>query len=133
MNKVVLSREILGELIEIGKKTYPSEGCAVLLGSSENSEINKVKELNNSVRKELSNIFFQVDPEEILKIEKEGVYIAGFFHTHPDNRAVLSREDEEYMIPGLMYIVMSIIKGNFVEVRAYVKDPDCGGIREYDI
>ena len=133
MNDVVLSREILRELEEIGKKAYPSEGCAVLLGYSENSGISRVKELNNTAGKETSKSFFQVDPKEILDIEKDDALISGFFHTHPDSRAALSKEDEEYMIPGLMYVVMSIVKGSFADVRAYVKDPDCDGIREYDI
>ena len=133
MNDAMLSSEVLRELEEIGKKAYPSEGCAVLLSSSENSGISRVKELKNAAGKEASKFFFRVNPKDILDIEKEDAVISGFFHTHPDSRAVLSKEDEEYMIPGLVYVVMSIVKGSFADVRAYVKDYDCDGIREYDI
>ena len=134
MSEVILSREILRELEEIGKRAYPNEGCAILLGDTKNPGIKQVKELKNTADKELSKSFFQVNPIEILDIEKEkNAVITGFFHTHPDQRAVLSKEDEDYMIPGIIYVVMSIVKGSFADIRAYVKEPDCGGIREFDI
>ena len=134
MNEVILSREILRQLEDIGKRAYPAEGCAILLGDTKDPGIKQVKELNNIAGKESSRSFFQVNPKEILGIEKDkNAIITGFFHTHPDSRAVLSKEDEDYMIPGLMYVVMSIVGGSFADIRAYVKDPDCAGIREYDI
>lgn len=136
MSEVRLDRDFFRKMEEIGKKTYPAEGCAVLIGDLENFTIKEVKEIKNLADKEFSNLFFRINPKEILSLENElegKGEIIGFFHTHPDCRAIISKEDEEYMIPGLLYVVMSIVGGSFADLRAYVKDSDCEGIEEYGI
>jgi proteasome lid subunit RPN8/RPN11 len=55
------------------------------------------------------------------EIEASGLEIVGVYHSHPDCPAILSKEDEKYMLPGLEYVIMSVQNGEVVDVKSYKK------------
>ena len=109
-------------------RQYPAEACGILLGDGKRNTITAAKELDNILDKDKGRHFF-TDPIKLYRAEKEtekeGLNIIGFFHSHPDVSAVLSGEDEEYMIPGLLYVIIPVTRREVFNFRGYIKNsPD---------
>lgn len=114
---------------EYAKTEYPFEACGILLRDEQTKVITKVKKVSNAFDRSDSRKYFHMDPielyEEEKKAAKEGLNIVGFFHSHPDCTAAVSEEDLKYMIPGQIYMIVSLTKKEVLETRAYIKDnPD---------
>src|SRR5438067_13835430 len=64
---------------------------------------------------------FLIRPDELMRGEKyardKGLDVVGFYHSHPDDRAVPSQYDLEHAWPTYSYIVMSVEKGRAVDLR----------------
>ena len=113
-------------------QAYPNEGCGILLGRD--VRIEKIKPAENLVTDKNGRTHFKMDPRTIYKEEtdaqKEGLEVLGFYHSHPDQRATLSKTDEEYMIPDMLYIIVAVSLGTVREIRAYYRNAPDGSITE---
>ena len=118
------------------KKAYPLEGCGVLLSSRENGTIEEMRIIENSAENQ-SGQHFAIDPLKLYRLESEaeaeGKIIAGFYHSHPDRQAVLSREDKEYLVPQMLYVVVSTGRYGIGEIKGYVKEDTGSRISEVSI
>ena len=121
-NKIVSEQMVLA-----AKKAYPSECCGFLVGKKSEKgeiEITEIREAPNQFQGQKS-VHFQIDPLFIYHLEQElesrGLEIVGVYHSHPDCPAILSKEDEKYMVPGLEYVIMSVKNGEGVDVKSYKK------------
>ena len=120
--------KIVSEQMEsAAKKAYPCECCGILVGKKSEKgeiEINEIREASNQFQGQKS-VHFQIDPLFIYRLEQElesrGLEIVGVYHSHPDCPAILSKEDEKYMVPGLEYVIMSVQKSEVVDVKSYKK------------
>lgn len=128
-NNINLNLDICMKMSFQGKMAYPEECCGVLIGDMDELKIDKICSLENSSEQSKRGDRFIIDPGEIINVEKnlekDTESIIGIYHSHPDAEAVLSREDEENMIPGMLYIVLSIVDEKCRDIRAYLKtEPD---------
>ncbi|MBR6941720.1 MAG: M67 family metallopeptidase [Fibrobacter sp.] len=121
-NKIVSEQMVLA-----AKKAYPSECCGFLVGKKSEKgeiEITEIREAPNQFQGQKA-VHFQIDPLYIYQVEQEiealGLEIVGIYHSHPDCKAILSKEDEKYMVPGLEYVIMSVKNGEVVDVKSYRK------------
>ena len=121
-NKIVSEQMVLA-----AKKAYPSECCGILVGKKSEMgeiEVTEIREASNQFHGQKS-VHFQIDPLFIYHLEQEiearGLEIVGVYHSHPDCPAILSKEDEKYMVPGLEYVIMSVKNGEVVDVKSYRK------------
>lgn len=121
-NKIVSEQMVLA-----AKKAYPSECCGFLVGKKSEKgeiEVTEIREASNQFHGQKS-VHFQIDPLFIYHLEQEleprGLEIVGVYHSHPDCPAILSKEDEKYMVPGLEYVIMSVKNGEVVDVKSYKK------------
>lgn len=116
-------------------QVYPKEGCGILLGRD--NRIEKIKPSENLVRDEAGRTYFKMDPLTIYKEEceaqKEGLEVIGFYHSHPDKKAIHSKSDEEYMIPEMLYIIVSVYSGEIADIKGYIKSYPEPGIKEVKI
>ena len=113
------------------KVAYPGECCGILLGkSTENSEngeieILETREAHNQVQGAQKSAHFTIDPLFLYQVEREiegvGLEVVGFYHSHPDCAAVPSDEDYEKMLPGLVYVILSVTKYGVKDIRSYEK------------
>ena len=112
-------------ICEEAGRMYPKEACGVLLSASDTARVDRIKVLENVAADGEDGDHFRIDPLKMLhteqEVEREGLQITGFFHTHPDRRAVLSQTDERYMIPEMLYIILSVSGGAVTEIRGYIK------------
>ena len=114
-------------MVLAAKKAYPSECCGFLVGKKSEKgeiEVTEIREASNQFHGQKS-VHFQIDPLFIYHLEQEiearGLEIVGVYHSHPDYPAILSKEDENYMVPGLEYVIMSVQNGEVVDVKSYRK------------
>jgi proteasome lid subunit RPN8/RPN11 len=121
------SKNISEQMALAAKKAYPNECCGILVGKkSEQSEIEvtEIREASNQFQGQKA-AHFKIDPLYLYHVEQEldprGLEIVGVYHSHPDCPAILSKEDEEYMVPGLEYVIMSVKNGEVVDMKSYKK------------
>jgi proteasome lid subunit RPN8/RPN11 len=85
--------------------------------------------LNHSPRSEVS---FVIPAREVLRVEKEaeasGLYVVGFYHSHPSGTAKPSPSDLEQAVPGYIYLIVA--DG---EVRAWQLRDDRVAFTEVEI
>jgi proteasome lid subunit RPN8/RPN11 len=101
-----------------GEETYPHECCGVLLGRStaEGWSVAAAVRAGNT-RTDSAHNRYQIAPLELVKIQREahrqGLDIAGFYHSHPDHPAQWSATDfaEAHWI-GCSYVITEIVKGS---------------------
>lgn len=98
------------------ERTYPRECCGILLGREESGQrlVYSLIPAENDVGINRAVSHFQIDPLAVYRAEaaaeKDGMIIAGFYHSHPDCDAVPSDEDIHHMIAG--YPIVSLKSGN---------------------
>lgn len=121
------SKNIYEQMVLAAKKAYPNECCGILAGKkSEQSEteVTEIREAENQFQGQKA-VHFKIDPLYLYHLEQEletrGLEIVGIYHSHPDCPAILSKEDEEYMVPGLEYVIMSVQNGEVVDEKSYKK------------
>ena len=75
--------------------------------------------------------------EKLDKIEKEiddeTQKIVGIFHTHTYCESILSDEDKNHMIPGMIYVILSLTDTSLNRIRAYKKETENERIMEYGV
>ncbi len=105
---------------------YPNECCGILLGHKDEKTIAEIISADNVDTDSKRNIHYAIDPLILYRIEQEsekrGLDLIGFYHSHTDYPAILSKEDERYMIPGCIYAIASVDDGKCNELRCYYKN-----------
>ena len=133
--KYYISKGCVLKLKEHITGSYPYEGCGVLLGRE--GFIEDIIPLKNRIAGAGGSRHFQADPLEMIGIEQkaveEGLEVTGFYHSHPDERAVTSKEDERHMIPGLLYIIATVTSAGTEEIRGYYRSDAGAGIYEAEL
>ncbi len=117
---------------------YPDECCGLMLGRQTDNKAVKIQEcipLNNMENRLQSGRYFTVSPMSVWSVEKaarkRGMEIIGIYHSHPDTGAYLSEEDEQKMIPGQIYAVVSVGNDGCREIRMWEKTYADAGIVEH--
>lgn len=104
---------------------YPGECCGILLGNREIGQVQEIYQAGNVDPIDRQNIHFLINPLELYKVEKEaeksGMEVIGFYHSHTDYPAVLSKEDISSMIAGCFYMIVSVMNGICTEIKSYMK------------
>lgn len=135
-----INNEHLIEIREHGERDYPFECCGLMLGKFE-SEGHKVVtetyQISNAREEEAKRNRFLIRPEELMRGEKyareKGLEVVGFYHSHPDDRAVPSQYDLEHAWPTYSYIVVSVESGRAADLRSWEMEPDRSRFNEEDI
>ena len=104
-------------------QAYPHECCGILLGKmGDTVSICDTREATNQIQGE-SRQHFKIDPMFLYQVEREiegsGNEVVGFYHSHPDCKAVPSEEDARNMIPGLVYIILSVTDTGVIDIKHY--------------
>ena len=118
---------ILAYMEEKAVKAYPAECCGILYGMDRDGEpvVCGVLALENHEAGEQIRVSYDTDPLELFEKEKriaaEGYEILGFYHSHPDKPAVASDKDDRQMLPGLIYLIMSVSSVRVTDIRIWIK------------
>jgi proteasome lid subunit RPN8/RPN11 len=128
-----------------GGREYPNECCGVMLGRADGAvkrveEIVPLSNLRHDPKRaqellplaepgrESERNRFLIDPLEQLKVEKgaraRGLDVIGYYHSHPDHRAVPSEYDREHAWPVYSYVIVSVERGEATALTSWVLAED---------
>ena len=126
MGMLHLTRAVYEQIRAHGEQTYPNECCGALLGQStpEGWNVEAAVPAGNT-RTDSAHNRYQIAPIELVKIErdarKQGLGIAGFYHSHPDHPAQWSPTDlSEAHWLGCVYVITAISKGQAAITNAFL-------------
>ncbi len=126
MSALRLSRTIYQALRAHGEETYPHECCGALLGRPEAGgwQVTAAVRAGNT-RTDSAHNRYQIAPAELVRIEREarrqGLEIAGFYHSHPDHPAQWSATDfaEAHWL-GCSYVITEVAQGRATITNAFL-------------
>lgn len=124
---LVFENDIEEQICSHAQTEYPRECCGIMLGKhqKEKRQVYRIIPTRNVVEGGKNTTQFLINPFVIVKAElaaeKEGLEIVGFYHSHPDYRAVTSEEDILHMIAGYSYLIVSVVNGVSVEIKGFEK------------
>ena len=121
-----LTRAVYEQIRAHGEQTYPNECCGALIGqsTSEGWTVEAAVAAGNT-RTDSAHNRYQIAPIELVKIErdarKQGLGIAGFYHSHPDHPAQWSPTDlSEAHWLGCVYVITAVAKGQATITNAFL-------------
>jgi proteasome lid subunit RPN8/RPN11 len=126
MSILHMSRAVYEAIRAHGEETYPNECCGALLGHSteEGWRVEAAVKAGNT-RTDSAHNRYHIAPLELVKIERdarrEGLGIAGFYHSHPDHPAQWSLTDlSEAHWLGCSYVITAVAKGTAVVTNSFM-------------
>lgn len=135
-----IAQEHVSDMRQHGESDYPFECCGLMLGRFENAGQKIVAEtypISNAREEEAKRNRFLIRPEELMRGEKyargKGLDVVGFYHSHPDDRAMPSKYDLEHAWPTYSYVVVSVEKGKAVDLRSWELETDRSRFNEEEI
>jgi proteasome lid subunit RPN8/RPN11 len=126
MSVLRLTQAVYDALRAHGEETYPYECCGALLGRStqEGWQVEAAVRAGNT-RTDSAHNRYGIDPAELVKIEREarrqGLGIAGFYHSHPDHPAQWSATDlaEAHWL-GCCYVITAVTQGKAATTNSFL-------------
>lgn len=126
MSRLLIPRTIYTELRAHGQETYPHECCGALLGrpGPEGWQVVSAVRAGNT-RTDSAHNRYHIAPLELVRIEREanrqGLDIAGFYHSHPDHPAQWSPTDfaEAHWL-GCCYVITEVAKGKAAVTNSFL-------------
>jgi len=134
-----LNEHQLTEMRNHAERDYPFECCGLMLGRFEEGRkvVVETYPISNAREEEAKRNRFLIRPEELMRGEKyareKRLDVVGFYHSHPDDRAVPSQYDLEHAWPTYSYIVVSVEKGEAVDLRSWEMESDRSRFNEEEI
>ena len=129
IGRIEVTEEILRKIERHAAAQYPAECCGVLYGKADpdgNVQIRDAVAAENASAEKRASVHYMIDPLEWYRLEcgaqKQDLELIGIYHSHPEHPAILSHEDEEGMLPGLLYLIVSAYNGQCADLRGYKKD-----------
>jgi proteasome lid subunit RPN8/RPN11 len=126
MSTLRLPKAVYQAIRAHGEQTYPNECCGALLGHSTQDgwQIQSAVPAGNT-RNDSAHNRYQIAPIELVKIErdarKQGLGIAGFYHSHPDHPAQWSLTDlSEAHWLGCSYVITAVARGKATVTNSFL-------------
>ena len=130
----------LGRIRQHGERDYPFECCGLLIGRFDGAGRKVVIEtypISNAREEEKKRNRFLITPEELMRGEKyareKSSDVVGFYHSHPDDRAVPSKYDLDHAWPTYSYIVVAVASGSAGDLRSWEMEADRSRFNEEEI
>lgn len=126
MSVLRMPRAVYESLRAHGEQTYPHECCGALVGRSAQGGWEVVEAVRaGNTRTDSAHNRYNIAPGELVKMEREarrqGLEIAGFYHSHPDHPAQWSPTDfaEAHWL-GCVYVITEVAQGRAAVTNAFL-------------
>jgi proteasome lid subunit RPN8/RPN11 len=128
VNDLVLPSELARTIEREGSAAYPNECCGILYGRDVGNErrVERLEAVANSFEEGEQYHRFSIEPKDLMRAEKSaadvGQLVLGFYHSHPDHPARPSETDRQAAWPFYSYVIVSIGKGQPLDMTCWVLD-----------
>jgi proteasome lid subunit RPN8/RPN11 len=123
---LIISREILDDIFEHARETYPEECCGILVGRDEGGRrtITAARRANN-VSSERKHDRYVIDEEKLIEVIRSvrGLPedVVGFYHSHPDSPSRPSEYDRQIAAwPGYSYLIASVDREGAASAQSWI-------------
>src|SRR6185295_16992735 len=137
---IEFTEQHLSDMRRHGERDYPFECCGLMLGRFEDNGHKVTVEtypISNAREEAAKRNRFLIRPEELMRGEKyareKGLDVVGFYHSHPDDRAVPSQYDLEHAWPTYSYIVVAVENAKAADLRSWEMEADRSRFNEEEI
>jgi len=121
-----MPRTVYESIRRHGEQTYPDECCGALIGEStpDGWRVTSAMRASNT-RTDSAHHRYNIAPVELIRIEREarrqGLGIAGFYHSHPDHPAQWSKTDfaEAHWL-GCSYVITEVAHGKAAATQSFL-------------
>ena len=125
MSALRMTRAVYDSIRAHGEETYPYECCGALIGKStpEGWRVAGAIRAGNT-RTDSAHNRYNIAPLELVRIEREarrqGLDVAGFYHSHPDHPAQWSHTDfaEAHWL-GCSYVITEVAHGKAIVTNSF--------------
>ena len=120
---------LLEEIRRHGAAAYPAECCGAMVGRSGGTDAKEVVRLWPAVNRRTDDPHrYLIAPDDLRRLEREvqreGLEIVGYYHSHPDHPAEPSAYDAAHAWPWYSYLIVRVEQGQPREAASYTLDPD---------
>jgi proteasome lid subunit RPN8/RPN11 len=146
VSSIIEISEALVEKIETeGVRAYPNECCGIMFGRDIPGDgdfavrrvVEMLEPVMNEFEEEEQYHRFLITPQTLMRAEKkaseEGLLVLGFYHSHPDAPARPSEYDRQHAWPFYSYVIVSIAKGNPVDMTCWLLDDETNTFKRQEI
>lgn len=125
---IVLSSEQYRQIEREGAQAYPNECCGILFGHDRAGRriVSRLEAVANVYDPAERYHRFSIEPKQLMEAEKAaadaGEMVLGFYHSHPDHPARPSETDRQAAWPFYSYIIVSIARGEALDMTSWVLD-----------
>jgi len=118
-------------LREHARLAFPREACGLLAQASDG--VQRYVVMTNTAA---ARTHFEMDPVEFASRERElreaGLWICGFFHSHPHGPARPSPADIAAAWPRQVQLILAMVRSDTSQLTAWYK-ADGGGLRQLPV
>ncbi|MEO0249828.1 MAG: M67 family metallopeptidase [candidate division WOR-3 bacterium] len=133
-----LSWEAYQTICQHAREEYPYECCGALIGkeASEGRTVHYALRLSNE-RVRGRERRFLISSQQVLMAERQarrdGLFLIGFYHSHPDHPAEPSEYDRQHALPWYIYLIASVPKGQVGELKGWQLREDRSSFDEEEV
>ena len=112
------------------ERDYPYECGGMLIGKFEGGRktVSETFPLENAREVEARHNRVLILPKDVMRAEKyareKKLDVVGYYHSHPDDRAIPSQYDLDHALPVWSYIIASVLNGKVDDIASWVMEDD---------
>ena len=142
---IEISEALVAKIETEGVRAYPNECCGIMFGRDIPGDgdfavrrvVEMLEPVLNEFEEEEQYHRFLITPQTLMRAEKkaseEGLLVLGFYHSHPDAPARPSEYDRQHAWPFYSYVIVSIAKGQPVDMTCWLLDDESNTFKRQDI
>ena len=125
-----LNTEIIKKISAHAERDYPHECGGMLIGNfqTEKKTVLEIFPLENARETEARHNRVLILPNDVMRAERyareKKLDVVGYYHSHPNARAVPSQYDLDHALPVWSYVIASVIDEKVVDVRSWEMEND---------
>lgn len=127
---IEVNETVIEAILAHAEREYPHECGGMLIGDLGVGKKHVIAAfpLENAREEEARHDRILILPNDVLRTERYarecGLDVVGYYHSHPDDRAVPSQYDLDHALPVWSYLIVSVLDGKATDLRSWVMEND---------
>ncbi|MDI1242103.1 MAG: M67 family metallopeptidase [bacterium] len=127
---IEVNQQVIDAITAHAERDYPHECGGMLIGTFSEGKKTAVETfpLENAREQEARHNRVLILPKDVLRAElyarENKLDVVGYYHSHPDDRAVPSQYDLDHALPVWSYIIASVLDGKVDDIASWEMEND---------